>query len=271
MLASRWKEPFHWMVVSQTTVLYDIDRVRFLEIVTSVVCVVSSPSHLRCRDFRSDVRSGADGTNAFVSSSLNPQSISASHTTMAPRPPRPVTPEEVENRRKRDAERKRLERERKRRRLDHEEESREQESRHSRSEQLRQQKATYQRDWLQTSRDASRNPSPETLSAISPETVENDGRVPDVPSPVAADVPAQEPQDVPPNHFRSIDTAPTSAIQGPHSPATMARPTARPSPAPRRHPPPIPPVWTNSMQRAKIHRYVHTEALKKPFRLVQGL
>ena len=156
---------------------------------------------------------------------------------MAPRPPRPVTPEEVENRRKRDAERKRLERERKRRRLDHEEESREQESRHSRSEQLRQQKATYQQDWLQTSRDASRNPSPETLSAISPETVENDGRVPDVPSPVAADVPPQEPQDVPPNHFRSIDTEePTSTIQGPHSPATMARPTARPSPP--RPPPP---------------------------------
>jgi hypothetical protein len=60
-----------------------------LEVVTFVVCVVSSPSHLRCRDFQSDARSsGADGTNAFASSSLNTHSISASHTTMAPRPAR---------------------------------------------------------------------------------------------------------------------------------------------------------------------------------------
>jgi hypothetical protein len=42
---------------------------------------------------------------------------------------------------------------------------------------------------------------PETLLAILPETVGNDGRVSGVTPSVAADVPAQEPQDIPPNHF----------------------------------------------------------------------
>ena len=144
-----------------------VSRIRHI----SCVCLCRPPSHLRCRDFRSDVLCGADGTNAFVSSSLNPHSISASHTTMVPRPARPVTPEEVENRRKRNTELKRLEREtrRKRRRpLDqHDEESREHESRRHRCEQLRQQKATYERNWVQTRQEAcSRTPSPETLSAI---------------------------------------------------------------------------------------------------------
>ena len=60
--------------------------------------------------------------------SLNSHSISASHTTMVPRPARPVTPQEAENRRKRKIELRRVERERKRRQKDEEKEAAEQQS-----------------------------------------------------------------------------------------------------------------------------------------------
>jgi len=230
--------PFHWLVdVSNDspkrhrTVLNDIERVRPLEFIKSVV---SSPSHLRCRDFRSSHVRPSDGTNVFVSISTNTPPISVS-ISMVTRPRRPVTPQEEEIRRKHRADLKRLERERKRRRDDEENDALEQEVQRRHCERRRDQNTTYHRHWLQTRRNASRTPSPETLSAVSPETVENDGRPPE-----EADVPPQEPNDDHPNtQFQPIDTpAPNHRAA-----VAMASPTAtRPPTGQQRLPPPIPPV-----------------------------
>ena len=150
---------------------------------------------------------------------------------MVSRPRRPLSPEEEENRRQRKAELKRLERERKRRREDDEKEASEQEVRRRHREQLRDQNATYQRNRLQRRQSNSRNALPETLSAVSPDNVENDGRVPPSASAVEADVPPQEPQDVPPSHFQSIDRTPP--VHHGVNPVTLASPTARRLPPPQ--------------------------------------
>ena len=138
---------------------------------------------------------------------------------MAPRP-RVISPEEAENRRKRQNELRRLSRQRKRDQLEEEEAVAEQELkrlRAYRSRERRREKARirYQARWAK-----SRELLPQNLTAASPaETIkerrsDTGGVLPDLPVPP---VPSR-----PPHNFQAVGTPPVPPVL---HPATMVRPT----------------------------------------------